>query len=104
MSPMHPPPTTRLAALFALLCAALAVPGVTTAHAATTTVVTLGFDDGVKDQFTNARPILQAHAMHGVFYINSGQTNLTNYMTQADISALASDGNEIGGHTVDHAD
>ncbi|GAB3985989.1 hypothetical protein GCM10029978_100300 [Actinoallomurus acanthiterrae] len=104
MPPTPPPPTTRLAALFVLLCAALAVPGATTAHAAATTVVTLGFDDGVKDQFTNARPILQAHAMHGVFYINSGQTNLTNYMSQSDIAALASDGNEIGGHTVDHAD
>jgi peptidoglycan/xylan/chitin deacetylase (PgdA/CDA1 family) len=105
MSQPPPPPTARLAALFVLLCAALAVPGVTgTARAATSTIVTLGFDDGVKDQFTNARPILQAHNMQGVFYINSGQTNLSNYMTQADIAALASDGNEIGGHTVDHAD
>ncbi|MEV5747504.1 polysaccharide deacetylase family protein [Actinoallomurus sp. NPDC052308] len=106
MTHRPPPAAVRLAALFALLCAALAVPGVSgTAHAlGTNTVVTLGFDDGVKDQFTNARPILQSHHMRGTFYINSGQTNLTNYMTQADIAALASDGDEIAGHTVDHAD
>lgn len=98
----HRTPAVRAAALLLLTGAAIAVPGA--AHAATSTVVTLGFDDGVKDQFTNARPLLQSHGMHGTFYINSGQTNLTNSMTQADIAALAADGDEIGGHTVDHAD
>jgi peptidoglycan/xylan/chitin deacetylase (PgdA/CDA1 family) len=102
------PRVAALIAAFVLLLAAVTgLTGLTgprpAAHAATNTVVTLGFDDGLKNQFTNARPILQAHNMHATFYVNSGQTNLSNYMTQSDLTALAADGNEIAGHTVDHA-
>jgi hypothetical protein len=102
---MSPPVSLRFAALGVLALIALLLPCLPrAAHAATNTVVTLGFDDGSKDQFTNARPLLQSHGMHATFYINSGQTNLSGYMAQADIAALATDGDEIGGHTVDHAD
>jgi peptidoglycan/xylan/chitin deacetylase (PgdA/CDA1 family) len=40
-----------------------ALPAVPAA-ASTPVVVTLGFDDGTVDQFTNGFPILQAHGMH----------------------------------------
>ena len=43
--------------------------------------------------------------MHGTFYINSGNVEAPDnpyYMTWADVNALNADGNEIGGHTVDH--
>jgi peptidoglycan/xylan/chitin deacetylase (PgdA/CDA1 family) len=102
---MSPPAPLRLATLSALALLAFLIPCLPrAAHADTRTTVSLTFDDGIKDQFTNARPLLQSHGMHGTFYIISGQTNLSGYMSQADISALAADGDEIGGHTVDHAD
>jgi peptidoglycan/xylan/chitin deacetylase (PgdA/CDA1 family) len=64
--------------------------------------VTIDFDDGTADQYQVA-PLLKAHDMDGVFFINSGRIGLSStYMTAAQISALQADGNEIGGHTVFH--
>ena len=41
--------------------------------------------------------------MHGTFYLNSGRLGTNSYyMTWDQIADLAADGNEIGGHTVDH--
>ncbi len=65
--------------------------------------VSLEFDDGVSDQL-QAAPILEAHGMHGVFYVNSGRLGLSGYMTLGDVQNLAANGHEIGGHTVSHAD
>ena len=42
------------------------------AAASTPAVVTLGFDDGTVDQFTNGFPILSAHGMHATFFVNTG--------------------------------
>jgi peptidoglycan/xylan/chitin deacetylase (PgdA/CDA1 family) len=102
---MSPPQPRRIATLGSLALLAFMVPFVPhAADAAPRTVVSLTFDDGIKDQITNVRPLLKSHHMHGTFYIITGQTNLSGYMSQADVSALAADGNEIGGHTVDHPD
>jgi len=78
----------------------------TPATAATPVVVTLGFDDGTVDQFMYGAPILAAHGMNATFFINTGPINAgdTAHMTWTDVSALAADGNEITGHTIDHAD
>ena len=66
------------------------------------TVVSLTFDDGSADQYA-ARPILAAHGMAGTFYIISGLTGkYAYYMTWDQVRGLAEDGNEIGGHTLDH--
>jgi len=69
-----------------------------------TTVVTIGFDDGTADQFA-ALQELQSHNMHATFFINSGPivAGDPDHMTVAQLTALAAAGNEIGGHTVDHA-
>ncbi|NYF55364.1 polysaccharide deacetylase family protein [Micromonospora purpureochromogenes] len=85
----------------AALLAPVALPGA--AQAAPATVVSLTFDDGGYDQYANARPLLDAHGMHGTFYINSGRVGAGGYMSQANLSALAAAGHEIGGHTVSHA-
>jgi len=89
---------------------ALALPGAAVilaapVHAATQTVVSLTFDDGQSSQY-DTLPILQAHGMHGTFYVNSalvGQAG-TYYMNWAKIHDIANAGNEIGGHTLHHVD
>jgi hypothetical protein len=71
---------------------------------APTTVVTIGFDDGTADQFAARRPLRQ-HDMHATFFINSGPivAGDPDHMTVAQLTRLAALGNEIAGHTVDHA-
>ena len=64
--------------------------------------MTIGFDDGTVDQF-DALSVLQDHEMHATFFINSGFIGDTEHMSVAQLTALAAAGNEIGGHTVDHA-
>lgn len=91
-------------ALAALTTAALLVPvvGMAPAQAAGPTVVSLTFDDGAASTYS-ARPILAAHAMHGTFYINSGRIGSYSYfMTWDQVEGLASDGNEIAGHSSYH--
>jgi peptidoglycan/xylan/chitin deacetylase (PgdA/CDA1 family) len=87
---------------FAVVLAAVfvAVP----ARAASPTVVSLTFDDGSVDHYTQARPLLNAHGMAGTFYVNSGRLGSSNYMTQAQATTLAGEGHEIAGHTISHAD
>jgi peptidoglycan/xylan/chitin deacetylase (PgdA/CDA1 family) len=67
-------------------------------------VVTIGFDDGTADQYA-ALQELQSHNMHATFFINSGPVDAgdPDHMTVSQLQALQAAGNEIGGHTVDHA-
>src|SRR5215470_12275695 len=76
------------------------------AAASSPVVVTLGFDDGTVDQFTNGFPILAAHGMHATFFVNTGPILAGDpaHMTFADLHTMFSAGNEIAGHTIDHAD
>jgi peptidoglycan/xylan/chitin deacetylase (PgdA/CDA1 family) len=68
------------------------------------TVVTIGFDDGTADQFAALKK-LNNHDMHATFFINSGPIAAgdPDHMTVDQLTALAAAGNEIAGHTVDHA-
>lgn len=66
------------------------------------TVVSLTFDDGTADHY-DARPLLAQKGMRATFYVNSGSIGDTGRMTWAQLRALQATGNEIGGHTVDHA-
>jgi peptidoglycan/xylan/chitin deacetylase (PgdA/CDA1 family) len=76
------------------------------AHART--VVSLTFDDGQATQYQVRKP-LRKHRMRGTFYVNSGSV-CTAWcesawdMSWRQLAALARDGNEIGGHTLDHVD
>lgn len=65
------------------------------------TLVSLTFDDGDGNQYA-ARSLLAQHAMHATFYVNSGYVGTSGIMTWDQLSELAVDGNEIGGHTVHH--
>jgi peptidoglycan/xylan/chitin deacetylase (PgdA/CDA1 family) len=104
---------TACAALLVLLagCAGPAVPpSVVPAGAAVAsgppgprTVVSLTFDDGSRSQYL-IRPTLLDHGMQATFYIISGYVDHPDgsTMTWDQIHGLASDGNDIGGHTRDH--
>lgn len=66
------------------------------------TVVTIGFDDGYADQY-DARAILSAHGMQATFFVNSGLVGSDGRLTWAQLQDLYADGNEIGGHSLTHA-
>ena len=84
---------SKLALAFCLLAAAGAAP----ARAAT--VVSLTFDDGQATQYAVKAP-LASHNMDATFFLNSSKVGTSSfYMTWTQATALASDGNEIGGHT-----
>lgn len=65
------------------------------------TVVSLTFDDGDADQL-RAAASMRANALVGTFYVVSGVLGQKGYLTVDDVRRLAADGNEIGGHTVNH--
>ena len=97
---------TSLAAAAALV---MSLPGwalwAAPAAASTPAVVTIGFDDGTVDQFDNGFPILSAHGMHATFFVNTGPIAAGDpgHMTWENLQTLFSAGNEIAGHTIDHA-
>jgi len=70
--------------------------------ATASTVVTIGFDDGTAEQL-GALPILQAHGMAATFFVNTGVIGDAEHLSWADLHTLFTAGNEIAGHTVDHA-
>jgi peptidoglycan/xylan/chitin deacetylase (PgdA/CDA1 family) len=85
----------------------VALPGsashVRTARAAPPpVVVTIQFDDGNADLYTGAFPILQAHGLHGTFYINSGVVGDSTHVTWDQLTEMAAAGDEIAGHTLTH--
>jgi peptidoglycan/xylan/chitin deacetylase (PgdA/CDA1 family) len=74
---------------------------VTVRHAAPTTIV-LGFDDGLASQYAH-RSILAAHGVTATYFVNSDKVGTPGYATWDQIADLASAGNEVGGHTLTHA-
>src|SRR5690242_2003593 len=84
-----------LASLFVLLaCFA--------SNARAQTVVSLTFDDGIASQL-DAASVLEAHGMHGTFFINSGNiASKAYFMNWSQLDGLAAKGHEIAGHTIDH--
>jgi peptidoglycan/xylan/chitin deacetylase (PgdA/CDA1 family) len=70
----------------------------------TPVVVTIGFDDGTADQY-DTLTVLADHHMHATFFVNTGPiaANDPDHMTVSQLHDLATAGNEITGHTVDHA-
>jgi peptidoglycan/xylan/chitin deacetylase (PgdA/CDA1 family) len=93
-------PVTILLCLGALLGVLVGAPP---AVAAATTVVSLTFDDGY-DNHVVAGQVLAQYGVHGTFFVNSGDLGTTRHLTWAQVDQLAAAGNEIGGHTISHAD
>lgn len=68
-------------------------------------LLTVTFDDGWASQYTNALPLLQKYGILSTFYILSGElADQPDYMSSTQVKNLYAAGNEIGSHTVTHAD
>jgi peptidoglycan/xylan/chitin deacetylase (PgdA/CDA1 family) len=68
------------------------------------TIISLTFDDGTADQY-QARAMLAQDGLHATFFINSDNIGASSsFMTWDQLTGLNADGNEIGGHTLDHVD
>jgi peptidoglycan/xylan/chitin deacetylase (PgdA/CDA1 family) len=84
--------------------------GVSASDAYTKGMVSLTFDDGYLDHYTNAFPILKnapGGPMHGTFYMIPNVTTdptQTGYMTISQMLKMQSAGNDMASHTADHCD
>jgi peptidoglycan/xylan/chitin deacetylase (PgdA/CDA1 family) len=81
--------------------ASAGTPGVGTATTAST-IVTIQFDDGNADQYQTLN-LLSAHGMQATYYLNSGVIGDAANLSWAQVGDLAAAGDEIAGHTIDHA-
>jgi peptidoglycan/xylan/chitin deacetylase (PgdA/CDA1 family) len=92
------------AALSVIFVVAL-IPMITHApSSATSTVVSLNFDDNLANQYyLGFEHALQPAGVHATFYINSGTIGTAGKLSWPQISSLAAAGDEIGGKTVDGA-
>ncbi|HSL11184.1 MAG TPA: polysaccharide deacetylase family protein, partial [Actinomycetota bacterium] len=72
------------------------------AHAASTTLVSLAFDDNTASQFTlGYEQALRPNGVTASYFVNSGTIGSSkNFMTWAQLGSLAAAGNDIGGKTV----
>lgn len=86
----------------AIVVAAAALPLAPAAASAATTTVSLTFDDGRETSYDGGRAVLQANDVNGTFYVNTGNLDHRGFMTSTQLRRLAQDGDDIGGHTVDH--
>lgn len=67
--------------------------------------IVLTFDDGYRDFYTDAFPILLKYKVKSTAYIISGFLNQPNYMTSEQLGLVAGSGYvEIGAHTMHHID
>ena len=68
-------------------------------------IVSIDFDDGWTNQYTNALPLLNKYGEKATFFIISGELqDQPDYMNKTQISSLIAGGNELGSHTITHPD
>lgn len=66
-------------------------------------LVLLTFDDGWKDNYTNAFPILKRYGFTATIFLTTGKLNSDNsYLTSSQIKEMSDYGIKFGGHTVNH--
>ena len=66
--------------------------------------VVITLDDGYRDLYSTAFPILQAHSFKAVAYIVTSFVGQSRYVTSAQVREMDRSGIQIASHTVDHAD
>lgn len=67
------------------------------------TVVSLEFDDATSDQMAGVR-LAAGNGMNVTLFVPSGLVGTPGFLAAEDLRELEAQGNEIGGHTVDHKD
>jgi Polysaccharide deacetylase len=65
-------------------------------------VVVLTFDDGLKSQYTNAKPILDTYGYKASFSIICEDVGKADHMSWQEINTLEKEGQDIGAHTITH--
>jgi peptidoglycan/xylan/chitin deacetylase (PgdA/CDA1 family) len=66
--------------------------------------VVLTLDDGYRDAYTEAWPVLRRHGFRGTIYVISDLVDNHRYLTVGQLQELHRAGMEIGSHSVSHAD
>jgi hypothetical protein len=64
--------------------------------------VVLTFDDGWKNQYTNAKPILDTYGYKASFGIICEDVGKADHMTWQEINRLEAEGHDIGAHSITH--
>lgn len=64
--------------------------------------IVLTFDDGYKDNWTTAVPILEKYGFTATFFVVTGRSGKSDYMSWQDLQAMQKKGMEIGSHTANH--
>ena len=72
------------------------------ARAAAETVVSITFDDTNENQW-RAGALLRAHGMNATFYVNSSRVGVPGFLGLDQLLTLQAEGDEIGSHTLSHA-
>ncbi len=70
---------------------------------ASAALVSVTFDDGLTNQYDNARPVLAANAIPATFYLIANNIGAGSYMSVAQARTLQAAGHEIGSHSATHA-
>lgn len=92
-----------LAAAVALAASMVVLATPSSGAATNPTIVSLTFDDSNADQVA-AEQTMKANGLVGTFYTVTGWVGASDYLTRANLTQFAADGNEIAGHTVTHPD
>lgn len=64
--------------------------------------VVISFDDGYKDQYVNALPILKKYGYSAIFFINYNKIGWWNFMSWDMLKSLLNEKMEIGSHSLSH--
>ena len=64
--------------------------------------ILITFDDGYRDTFTKASPVLARLGMHATAYVISGRISKPSFLRWRQLPRLEARGIEIGSHTVSH--
>ena len=66
--------------------------------------VVLSFDDGYRDNYEAAYPLLKRYGFRATIFVISGLVGRSGYLTWPQLRQMAADGITIGAHTVGHPD